>query len=110
MAKLGQDLQVGRKKRRMSVTDFAARIGVSKGTLIRLEAGDPTVRIGTLAMALLALGELDRLGNLIDAARDDTGLLIDRSNLPQRIRKPRLVSDAEDAVDENDANPNGLSF
>ena len=48
--------------------------------------------IGAFAMALLALGELHRLEDLLDVSRDDTGLLLDLDNLPQRIRrrKPRL--------------------
>lgn len=86
LRQLGQDIQVARKKRRIPVKDFAARIGVAEGTVIRLEKGAPGTRLETLAMALLALGELPRL---LDPASDDTGLMIDHANLPKRIGRGR---------------------
>ena len=73
----------------MPVADFAERMGVSQGTLVRLEKGDPGVAVGAVAMALLALGELRRLGDVLDVSRDDTGLMLDVDGLPQRIRKPK---------------------
>ncbi|MDE0039991.1 MAG: helix-turn-helix transcriptional regulator [Gammaproteobacteria bacterium] len=84
---LGDDIRTARRKRRISQADLASRIGVSTGTVKRLEAGDPGVAIGTLAMALLAYGKIDRLVNLLPEEADDIGLWIDRENLPQRIRK-----------------------
>ena len=86
---LGRDIRVARKKRRMPVADFAARMGVSQGTLARLERGQSGVSLGALAMALLALGELRRLDELLDVSKDDTGLMLDIDSLPQRIRRPR---------------------
>lgn len=73
----------------MPVADFAVRMGVSQGTLLRLEKGNPGVAVGAVAMALLALGELHRLGTIIDISTDDTGLMLDASSLPQRIRRPK---------------------
>ncbi len=89
---LGRDIGIARRKRRMAVADFAARMGVSQGTLVRLEKGEAGVSIGAFAMALLALGELHRLEDLLDVSRDETGLLLDLDSLPRRIRrrKPRL--------------------
>ena len=84
---LGRDLRIARKKRRMPMADFAERMGVSLGTLARLENGEPGVSLGAFAMALLALGELRRLDELLDVARDDTGLLLDVASLPQRIHR-----------------------
>ena len=86
---LGRDVRIARKKRRMPVADFAARMGVSQGTLARLERGESGVSLGVLAMALLALGELHRLDELLDVSKDDTGLMLDIDSLPQRIRAPR---------------------
>ncbi len=82
---LGRDVRIARKKRRMPVADFAARMGVSPGTLARLERGESGVSLGVLAMALLALGELRRLDELLDVSKDDTGLMLDIDSLPQRI-------------------------
>jgi len=75
----------------MSVTDFCERLGVTDKTLAKLETGDGGVRLETLAMALMVLGELHRLGEMLDPAKDDTGLVLDQARLPQRIvnrRKP----------------------
>lgn len=83
------NIKTARLKRRMSVRDFAERVGVSESTIMRLEKGDGGVGIGTLAMACLVLGEIDRISGFLDPGSDDTGLLLDREALPKRIhRKP----------------------
>ena len=64
-------------------------MGVSVATVKRLEAGDPGVAIGSLAMALLAFGKLDRLLDILPASLDDIAEMLDRENLPRRVRKPR---------------------
>ena len=92
---LGANIKTARLKRRISVQDFAQRTGVSASTVARLEKGDGGVSIGTLAMACLVLGEIDRIRDFLDAGTDDTGLLLDRESLPRRIdsrRKPRSSS------------------
>ena len=86
---LGADLRVARLKRRIPVKEFAERMGVSKRTVARLEKGDGGVGIGTLAMACLVLGELDRISGFLDAGSDDTGLLMEKENLPRRIDSRR---------------------
>ena len=87
LSRLGRDIQTARKRRRMSVADFCSRIGVSDKTLAKLERGDGGVRLETFAMALLALGMLDRLAEITDPASDSTGLGLDREKLPERIRQ-----------------------
>ena len=82
---MGANLKTARLKRRLAVKDFANRVGVSDRTIMRLEKGDGGVSTGTLAMACLVLGEIDRFGDLLDPASDDTGLLLDRDRLPKRI-------------------------
>jgi transcriptional regulator with XRE-family HTH domain len=56
LLKLGRDLALARRKRRISTSDMAARLFVSRDTLWRLERGDATVALGTLATALLYSG------------------------------------------------------
>lgn len=99
---LGTNIKTARLKRRISVKSFAERIGVSESTVARLEKGDDGVSIGTLAMACLVLGEIDRISEFLDAGTDDTGLLLDRESLPKRIdrkRKPRSPSSSQDKTD-----------
>jgi len=70
-------------------------MGVSVSTLRALEAGEPGVSMGSLAMALLSLGILSRLDDLGDLGQDDIGLLMDIDALPQRVRlrSPRIPGD-----------------
>lgn len=82
---LGANIKTARLKRRISIKGFAGRIGVSESTVIRLEKGHEGVSIGTLAMACLVLGEIDRISDFLDAGSDDTGLLLARGMLPKRI-------------------------
>ncbi len=86
---MGVNLKTARLKRRIAVKDFAYRVGVSDRTIMRLEKGDAGVSTGTLAMACLVLGEIDRVSGLLDPASDDTGLLLDRDMLPKRIEGKR---------------------
>ena len=96
---LGRNIKTARIKRRISIKGFAERIGVSESTIMRLEKGDDGVSIGTLAMACLVLGELERVSEFLDPGSDDTGLLMERDALPKRIdgaRKIKSKSNVED--------------
>ncbi|MDB6175519.1 MAG: transcriptional regulator, family [Chthoniobacteraceae bacterium] len=55
LRKLGRDLAIARRKRNISTADMAARLFVSRDTLWRMERGDQTVAIGTLATAAFIL-------------------------------------------------------
>jgi transcriptional regulator with XRE-family HTH domain len=91
LAKLGQDIATARKARTLSTQDMAERMGVDRGTLRRLEQGDPGVALNTLVMALTVLGLDRRLSELLDIARDDVALLGAQARLPQRITRPRAT-------------------
>lgn len=97
LVRLGQNINIARRKRRMSLADFASRMRMSQGTVIRLEKGEPGVSIQALAMALLALGEIRRLHDLLDISTDDTGLLFDMESLPKRIRHTRGKAGPDEA-------------
>ena len=114
LEELGSNLKTARLKRRISIKGFAERAGVSTSTIIRLEKGDAGVSIGTLAMACLVLGEIDRIAGFLDPGTDDTGLLLDKQALPKRIDskrgpKPGNASRGErPASDEDDVE--GVGF
>ncbi len=97
---LGANIKTARLKRRISVKGFAERIGVSESTVARLEKGDDGVSIGTLAMACLVLGEIDRISDFLDAGTDDTGLLLDRESLPKRIDRKRTPKPSSKSRDK----------
>jgi transcriptional regulator with XRE-family HTH domain len=89
---LGKNLKMARLKRRISIKSFGDRVGVSESTVIRLEKGDHGVSVGTLAMACLVLGELERVSDFFDPASDNIGLLLDRETLPKRIDSKRKLA------------------
>ena len=86
---LGSEVRTARLRRRIAQKDLASLMGVSHGTIQRIEAGDPGVSIGNLAMALLCLGCLDNIKLLLTDRDDEIGLFVDRQNLPQRIRQKK---------------------
>lgn len=87
MQRLGADIQVARKKRRLSQKDFAGKMGVSVATVQRLEAGEPGVAMGVVAMAFSALGSIQKFIEAFDVTTDDIGLVMDQNKLPQRVRR-----------------------
>ena len=89
LRKLGRDFALARRKRGISTADMAQRLFVSRDTLWRLERGDPTVAMGTLATAAFVLQLHDRLANLAAPAADELGLSLDEQRLPKRIRRPK---------------------
>ena len=87
LQKLGHDLALARRKRRLSTADMAERLFVSRDTLWRLERGDPGVGIGTLATAAFILQLHERLATLAAPGTDDIGLGLEERRLPKRIRR-----------------------
>ena len=91
LRKLGRDLALARRKRGISTSEMAARLFVSRDTLWRLEGGDPTVALGTMATATFVLGLNDRLASLAAPGRDELGLSLDERRVPQRIHRPKRL-------------------
>lgn len=89
LRKLGRDLALARRKRGISTADMAARLYVGRGTLWRLEQGDPTVSLGTLATAAFILQLQRRLADLASPASDELALNLDEDRLPKSIHRPR---------------------
>lgn len=89
LQKLGRDLTVARKRRRLSLREMADRMMVNLKTVQRLEKGDPAVGIGIVAAALWILGMHRRLGDLVAPETDTTGLQEDIRNLPRDYRKTK---------------------
>jgi DNA-binding XRE family transcriptional regulator len=85
-AKLGKDLRDARRKRSLTVEMMVERVGVSKATYLKVEKGEPSVSMGVYAMTLFTLGFSNALAEIADSRGDDTGLLMDSSRLPQRVR------------------------
>ena len=89
LVKLGSDLSIARRKRRLTVAMMCERLGVSKSTWQRMEKGDPTVSIAAYAQALSVLGLGTPFAELADQRNDEQGLLLEIEHLPKRITSPK---------------------
>ena len=87
--KLGADIAVARKKRRISTVSMAERAFISRATLYKVEKGDPTVSIGIYATVLAILGLAEGLGQVADRINDTLGLDLDEDHLPKKIMPTR---------------------
>ena len=84
---LGTRLRDARLRRRVSQTAMAARVGVSRPTIARLERGDPRGNLATLVRTLTVLG-LDADLDLL-AGNDEIGRRLQDLELPRRAHARR---------------------
>ena len=84
LRKLGSDIQIARKRRRLTMVMVAERAFISRNTLTRVERGDPAVSLGIYATVLFVLGLADRLGKIADPLTDAVGLALEEERLPKR--------------------------
>ena len=71
------------------MTLMAERAFIARGTLQKVERGDPGVSLGVYATVLFILGLGDRLGGLAEPATDSLGLELDEQRLPKRVRRSK---------------------
>lgn len=86
LVKLGEDIAVARKKRRISTVSMAERAFISRGTLYKVEKGDPSVSMGIYATVLSILGLIEGLGHAADRRTDSLGLDIEEDRLPKKVQ------------------------
>jgi transcriptional regulator with XRE-family HTH domain len=86
LRKLGADIQIARKRRRLTMAIIAERAFISRNTLTRVERGDPAVALGIYTTVLFVLGMAERVGDLADPLTDSVGLSLETERLPQRAR------------------------
>jgi transcriptional regulator with XRE-family HTH domain len=92
--KLGRDVSLARRRRRISQQSLAERIGSSLATVRRLEKGDPRVPLHYWARVLYVFGELERLSQLLDTGADAIGLTLMDEQLPQRVRSRKHTDES----------------
>lgn len=94
---MGQRLKDARLRRQFSAETVAARAGITRPTLTKIEAGAPSVTMGNYFQVMVVLG-LDKDMHLV--ARDDVlGRRLQDAALPQRRRAPKRTA-AEMRADE----------
>ncbi|HLN22445.1 MAG TPA: helix-turn-helix domain-containing protein [Patescibacteria group bacterium] len=87
--KIGDDLRKARLRRRLPMEVVATRAFVSRGTLARVEKGDPAVSFGIYASVMQALGLIGPLGDVL--ADDPVGAELADEQLPKRVRARKAM-------------------
>ena len=92
---LGKRIRLGRKQRMLTMQDLADRVGVSRGTIQRLEKGDLKVEIGIVFEAATIVGV-----NLFEA--DEKAITMQISRADDKIALlPKHVYKAGKGVDDD---------
>ena len=94
LEQLGADLAVARLRRKESLKTWAKRMGVSVPTLLRLEAGEPSVSLGVVATALWLIGRDAALATLATPMEDRGALELDVRQA-QTLGKARVRATAQ---------------
>ena len=110
LEQLGADLAVARLRRKESLKTWAERIGISVPTLLRLEAGEPSVSLGVLSTALWLIGRDSALATLATPKEDRGALELDvreaealgkarvRATTQAKMKKAALRLNQQDAA------------
>jgi DNA-binding XRE family transcriptional regulator len=85
---MGEQIKLARLRRKLSSQLVAERAGISRQTLNAIEKGSSTVSIGSYAVVLHALNNLDK-DLLLIAKDDELGRELQDLNLPTRKRAPK---------------------
>ena len=94
LVKLGEDIEIARKKRRLTTTALCERAGISRPLYVRMIHGAPGTSIGAYAMVFWGLGLGTIFDELCDSTRDITGMLLEERRLPKRSRSSKIKSGA----------------
>jgi len=68
--KLGPNIRIARKRRKMSLIELALKSSISKTALSRIEGGDASVGFGKVFNVLEALGLLTGLADIVNPELD----------------------------------------
>ncbi|WP_302962097.1 helix-turn-helix domain-containing protein [uncultured Adlercreutzia sp.] len=85
--RVGEGVCTWRKLRGLTVQQLAEKANVSRGTISRLENGDPSVSFETVLNVATMVGIMDRVVDAFDPYETDYGRLRADQELPQRVRR-----------------------
>ncbi len=91
---IATEIQLARKKRKMTESDLATRVGCSRDTIRAIEAGKPTVAIAFVfeAAAMLGIELFDGINETTRRVQENRALLR-LMPLSVRNRKPEFKDD-----------------
>lgn len=82
---LGNNVDIARKRRGMTMSKLAGLSGTSVSTLRKLIRGDQCVQIGVVADVLFILHLNKDLECVADPLKDEVGLFYELRRLPRRV-------------------------
>lgn len=90
---LGGRIRLARHARGWTITELAERVGVTRTTMQKVEAGEPSVRLGVALEAAVVTGVPLFEADLRSAAIEATGVRQQLALLPARARPLPTVDD-----------------
>ena len=92
LATLGENIRLARLRRKLSIRSMAERAGIAPSTVGSIEAGSPSVSLGSYLQVLTVLRLEDDL--LLIAEKDPVGRHIQDAGLIVKKRAPKKKSSA----------------
>ncbi|MBB2890857.1 helix-turn-helix domain-containing protein [Flexivirga oryzae] len=86
LAEFGEHVRGWRMVLGLTAQQVSERAGITRDTLRKIEAGDPSVGFGNVAQVLRALGVLDQVVEAVDPLKSDIGRLRAGSLAKKRAR------------------------
>ncbi|MCF6783377.1 helix-turn-helix domain-containing protein [Stutzerimonas stutzeri] len=83
---VGQNIDLARKRRRLTIAAVCERAGITPQTYRRLAAGESGIGIGVVAAVLHALNLEDQLTLIASPASDEAGIAMERARQATRVR------------------------
>jgi len=86
--KVGSNLRLARKRRKKTIANVAEMVGVSVATIKRIEAGEPSVKIG-IYLAIAEVFQMEDSVHFAEPESDTIGMILEKQRMPERIRKKK---------------------
>ncbi len=84
---IGEHVVTWRKLHGLTAEQVCQRAGISRPTLRKIEAGDPTVTFESFLNVVRALGRIDSMVEALDPYQTEFGRARAEQMLPERIRR-----------------------
>ena len=102
--RLGQNILIARKRRKMTTSELAAKANVSRQVLMRIERGDSTVGISKVFNVLNALGLLNGISSFADPELDRSQALKEIMELRENSSGKNKKTEKLNAFSKNELN------
>jgi len=102
--RIGQNILVARKRRKMTTTELAAKANVSRQVLMRIERGDASVGISKVFNVLNALGLLNGISSFVDPEMDRSQAIKEVRDLRESSSNKNKKTDKVHTFSKNELN------